>query len=106
LPHGGGVSFGAGNHRISNSTFSGKAATALTGTGGGVFNEGTLTVVNSTFTGNIGNETGGALSNEGISTVRNVTISNNRANRQLLSGGGGGIISGSRFAPSDDNQKT
>ncbi len=59
-----------------------------TGNGGGVFNNGPLTVINSTFVGNSA-AAGGAISNSeiGVLTVTNCTFSGN-----VGTGGGGGAI--------------
>ncbi len=56
--------------------------------GGGIFNNGTLTVTNSTISGNTGSDIGGGIFNLGALTVTNSTISGNTAND------GGGILNG------------
>ena len=56
------------------------------GEGGGISNDGTLTVVNSTITGNVTSFGGAGISNGGILTVIGSTISDNSASK-----GGGGI---------------
>src|SRR5262245_36075774 len=53
---------------------------------GGIGNHGTLTIENSTITGNTDHGGGGGISNSGTATIRNSTISNNTSNY-----GGGGI---------------
>jgi hypothetical protein len=60
--------------------------------GGGLYNQGTLTLTNSTVHGNAtGHEgTGGGLVNEGTLTLINSTISGNAA----VGGYGGGLVSG------------
>ncbi len=45
--------------------------------GGGVFNEGTITIVDSTISGNTASVKGGGLLNEGTATVTNSTIESN-----------------------------
>jgi predicted outer membrane repeat protein len=85
-----GVTFTVHNLTIAN----GSAAGSITG--GGIFNGGTLTVTNSTFSGNNSSEDicgdflcggqGGAINNGGGGTVTNSTFSGNSA-----SVGGGGI---------------
>ncbi|MCA1624130.1 MAG: hypothetical protein LC778_10085 [Acidobacteria bacterium] len=82
---GGGVYFGGGTNRITNSTFSANTAFNC---GGFVNASGTLTVVNSTISGNTatGGNGGGFCSQLSTTTLRNVTITNNTANL-----GGGGI---------------
>jgi LPXTG-site transpeptidase (sortase) family protein len=56
--------------------------------GGGIYNNGTLTVTNSTFSGNSANLSGGGIINTGTLTVTNSTFSNNSA----TSFDGGGIF--------------
>ncbi len=59
-----------------------------TGPGGGIYNEGTLTISNSIISGNQANQDGGGIFNSGGNlTISNSTISGNQANPQ-----GGGII--------------
>ena len=77
---GGGVS-SAGTLTITNSTFSGNAS----GDGGGVYNIGTLTVTNSTFSGNSVVNQGGGIVNRQNAVLTNCTISANSANQ------GGGL---------------
>jgi predicted outer membrane repeat protein len=70
---------------VSNSTFSGNNAF---GNGGAIYNDGTLTVSNSTFSGNntgASDASGGAIFNSGTLTVSNSTFSGNSART------GGGI---------------
>ena len=55
--------------------------------GGGIRNEGTLTVANSTISGNRGADAGGGIFNDGTLTVEDNTISGN----SVSSGSGGGI---------------
>ena len=55
------------------------------GYGGGIFNEGTLTITNSTFSENIGDTYGGGIYNQGSLNIVNSTFSNNEA----VSTGGG-----------------
>jgi predicted outer membrane repeat protein len=59
---------------------------STTGDGGSISNLGTLTVSNSTFSGNIASGGGGGISNLGMVTVSNSTFSGNSA------GSGGGIL--------------
>ncbi|SIO62425.1 hypothetical protein SAMN05444166_7043 [Singulisphaera sp. GP187] len=59
--------------------------------GGGIFNGGTLSVVNATINGNQGAEGGGGIANSGTMTIVNSTISGNETN---LFDGGGGIFNG------------
>jgi hypothetical protein len=50
--------------------------------GGGIFNSGTLTVTNCTFSHNIALATGGAIDNSGTLTVTNSTFSGSRVNHE------------------------
>jgi hypothetical protein len=68
---------------VTNSTLSGNRAPIESG--GGIVNGGTLTVTNSTFSGNSGGSFGGGISNSGTLTVTNSTLSGNTAS------GGAGI---------------
>lgn len=62
---------------ISNSTLSGNDATG--GFGGAIFNDGTLTVRQSTLAGNAGSEGGGAIYNRKSLTLTQSTVSGNNA---------------------------
>ncbi len=77
---GGGID-NLGTLTVQNSTLSGNVAQD----GGAIANSGTLTVLDSTLSGNTAG-TGGAISNTGMSTVRCSTLSANSA-----TGSGGGI---------------
>jgi CSLREA domain-containing protein len=76
---GGGI-HNTGTLTVTNSTVSGNSASR----GGGIYNTGTLTVTNSTVSNNT---SGGGISNSGNLTVNNSTISNNSS----PNGDGGGI---------------
>jgi predicted outer membrane repeat protein len=75
---------GNGTLNVANSAFSGNSATG--GWGGGIANQGMLTVTNVTFSNNSADGAGGGITNSGVLTVTNSTFSGNSA------GGGGGII--------------
>jgi hypothetical protein len=79
---GGGIQ-NSGTLSVTNSTFSGNTS----GAGGGIFNDnlGTLTVINSTFSSNI-SEYAGGIDNYGDLTVANCTFAGNSATQN-----GGGI---------------
>jgi predicted outer membrane repeat protein len=65
-----------GTLTVTNSTFSGNSG----GYGGGIYNGGTLTVTNSTFRGNSARDNGGGIYNTfGTVTVTNSTFSDNSA---------------------------
>ncbi len=69
---------------IINSTLSGNTA----GLGGGVFNSGTLAIINSTFSSNMASEGGGIYnSGSGVLTISNSTFSGNAASET-----GGGVF--------------
>jgi hypothetical protein len=80
---------------VTNSTFSGNAATdELSSFGGGISNGGTLTITNSTVSDNSSTTEGGGLDNDGTLTLTNCTISGNAATGTGffgLVGYGGGI---------------
>jgi CSLREA domain-containing protein len=84
---GGGIYNGRGTLTVTNSTFSGNSATDI---GGGILNdEGTLEVTNSTFSGNSALDGGGIYNDDGTLTVTNSTFSGNSADDF-----GGGIANG------------
>ncbi len=66
-------------------------ANGLSTDGGGIFNSGTLTVTNSTFSGNRATSNGGGIYNGagGTVTVINSTFSGNAAGNDVLASGGG-----------------
>ena len=70
---GGGIS-NDGTLTVANSAFSGDGAPD---NGGGIFNNHTLTVTNSTFSGNSAGDFGGGIENRGTLTVTNSTFSGN-----------------------------
>jgi CSLREA domain-containing protein len=79
--NGGGI-LNVGTLTVSNSTFTGNQA----GYGGAIANFGTLTIANSTFDGNNASASGGGVYNQGASlTILNSTFSGNSA---ATSGGG------------------
>ncbi len=80
--NGGGVD-NEGTLDVTNSTFSGNSA----GDGGAIYNNGTLAIVNSTFSGSTATGAGGGIYNNSAATVTNVTFSSNNA----PSSSGGGI---------------
>ena len=82
--HGKGTGGGIDNHgtlTISNSTITGNNSGTLftLSRGGGIGNSGTLTVVNSTISGNVAGTEGGGIYNAGTLTVSKSTISGNTA---------------------------
>ena len=88
---GGGINNG-GTLTVSNSTFSGNSATF----GGGIFNNSTLTIRDSTFSDNSASGGwGGGIANIATATIINSTLSNNSAVISGQVGGqGGGVYDG------------
>ncbi|MDR2012779.1 MAG: right-handed parallel beta-helix repeat-containing protein [Rhodanobacter sp.] len=77
---------------VTNSTFNGNTITndyPSNGYGGGIYNtdSGTLTVINSTLSNNIGHQAGGGICNSGTLTVINSTLSGNASHAEA----GGGL---------------
>jgi CSLREA domain-containing protein len=70
----------AGNHVL---------ASRFDSTGGGMLNQGSVTVVNSTISGNIADGIGGGLASYGTTSLNNVTIAQNRADPAPYVIGGG-----------------
>ncbi|HJS28739.1 MAG TPA: choice-of-anchor Q domain-containing protein, partial [Anaerolineales bacterium] len=83
---GGGI-YNSGTLTMNNSTLSGNSNV---GSSGGISNNGTVTVNNSTLSGNSAYFTGGGIRNFGTVTINNSTLSGNSA----LAGYGGGITNG------------
>jgi hypothetical protein len=84
---------GAGlmNHgiaRLTNCTASANCGSGKAGLGGAIRNGGTLTVVNSTISGNLAQFQGGAILNHGPLTLTNCTVTDNRASGPGAVGGG------------------
>jgi len=89
-PNGGGI-YNEGTLTLTNTTVSGNRALG----GGGIDNAGTLTLINSTVSGNSATNlyaSGGGIYNEGTLTLINSTVSSNSASTS-----GGGIYNGGRL---------
>ncbi len=86
---GGGI-YGERNSTLTvrESTFSDNSAKGQFGSGGGIRNDGTLTLNCSAFSGNSAEHYGGGIYNSGTLTVTGSTLSGNSATGQLGSGGG------------------
>jgi hypothetical protein len=82
-----GAIYNGGTMTIINSTVSGNQASD----GGGTRNAGTMTIIGSTFSGNAAVAGGGGIRNDGTMTMTNSTISTNSS---AAGPGGGGILSG------------
>jgi hypothetical protein len=65
----------------------------VSGSGGGISNHGTMTLENSTVSGNTAREQGGGIFNRGVLTVVNSTVSGNTAADPFADSRGGGIAS-------------
>jgi hypothetical protein len=87
LFNGGGI-FNAGTLTVKNSTFSGNRAAGFVAFGGGIYNIGTLNVMNSTFSNNAADfqGRGGAIYNSGSGTL-DVVDSTFSGNRADVGGG-------------------
>jgi len=71
---GGGIASNGGTLTVSNSTITGNSAGS---TGGGIYNNGTATITNSTITGNISTGDGGGIYNVGGVTITNSIVAGN-----------------------------
>jgi hypothetical protein len=75
---GGGIANYGGTLTLTNSTISGNNVTGYPGQGGGVYNSGTLTLTKSTVSGNsVGFDSGGGVFNSGTATLIHSTVSGN-----------------------------
>ncbi len=83
--YGGGI-YSFGTLTVTNSTISGNSAVHF---GGGIYSSGTLTVTNSTTSGNSARYGGGICNYEGTLTVTNSTISGNSVTTGNWGNGGG-----------------
>jgi CSLREA domain-containing protein len=90
---GGGVyNTAAGTMTLSGSAVWGNTALGTNVHGGGIYNAGTLTLINTTLSGNQATRSGGGLYNTGTATLSNVTITDNTADSNADgSGDAGGI---------------
>ncbi len=86
---GGGIYNDNGTVTATNSTLSGNTA-GNSGGGGGIYNQGQFTLINSTLSGNNSLGSGGGIRNFGTITVTNCTLSGNTASNL-----GGGFDNGS-----------
>lgn len=80
---GGGIYNDEGSVTVVNSTLSGNSAD---GSGGGIYNSGIMSLTNTLLSGNSTGERGGGIRNYGVMTISNSTLSGNSADLQ-----GGGI---------------
>jgi hypothetical protein len=87
IGYGGGVYVAGGSLTVENSTFTGNSADGNAGYGGAIYNSGTTLITNSVITGNSAEQQAGAISNHGSLSLINSTISGNTAQNQ-----GGGLV--------------
>lgn len=79
------------NALIARSTISGNSVTGAA-VGGGLYNAGTVKIVNTTISGNLSETDGGGLYNAGTASLFNVTLANNMADSDAnATGSGGGL---------------
>jgi len=102
IRHGGGsFGYGAGIYNCPSSTLTLINTTVSRNSaevGGAICNGGTLTIINSTFRGNVArHHRGGAIGNYGTLTVTNSTFSENIARDGGRGSFGGGILNGGLF---------
>lgn len=105
---GGGIYNSGGTMTITNSTVNNNTAGSPgpnfpTGNGGGIVSYGTLTIIDSTISGNQAYLAGGGIENGGVLTIDSSTVSGNGANGQHDGqpwGRGGGISGSVTFANS------
>ena len=88
---GGGIDNEGSTLTVTNSTFSGNIAASSSGGGGGIGNSSTLTVTNSTFSGNSADFDGGGIGS-GTGTVTNSTFSGNTASHSGAGIGNSGTL--------------
>ena len=96
LQGGGGIDSGAGSATITGSTISNNSVRG-TAHGGGISNKGTMTIADTTVSGNNSNDgPGGGIYNDGTMSLADSTVSSN-----MNEGGGGGIDNASNLSVSD-----
>jgi len=99
---GGGI-WNAGTLTVTNTTVSGNTACCGggVGSGGGILNHGALTLTGSTLSGN-SSFYGGGIWNFGNATVKNAVVANSPSGGNCSSGGGGGHVASQGHNLSDD----
>ena len=99
---GGGI-YNSGTMTVSNSTFSSNSADR----GGGIRNRNTLTVSNSTFSGNSGAVSGGGINNfDGLVTLKNTIVANSPDGGNcagIITDGGGNLSFPDAHCPGINN---
>lgn len=102
--YGGGGVQNQGTLIVHNSTISGNTASyKRLGSGGGIYNEGPLTIItNSTLSGNVADGTGGAISNGGTLEIRNSILKRGFEGANISSGGSSTVMSHGYNLSSDD----
>ncbi len=102
--YGGGGVQNQGTLVVHNSTISGNTASYKgIGVGGGISNQGPLTIItNSTFSGNVADGGGGAISNGGTVEIRNSILKRGFEGANISSGGSSTVTSHGYNLSSDD----
>ncbi|MFI5458140.1 MAG: beta strand repeat-containing protein, partial [Isosphaerales bacterium] len=93
--NGGGIA-NDGTLSLTNCTVASSVASV---SGGGIDNEGTLTATSCTIANNVANQFGGGILNDGSLTLTNSTIASNAA--PFVAGGGGGIENSGSMVATD-----
>jgi hypothetical protein len=93
VERGGGIYNDGGTVTLKNSTVSGNVVIGYDGYGGGIFNDGTMTLNNSTVHDNSSNWEGGGIFNGGPMTLNDSSVSGNMITGESM-GSGGGIWNG------------
>ena len=92
--YGGGVYVEGGSLTVENSTFTGNSAAGSAGYGGAIYNFGTSLITNSVITGNsAGNQSGGIANHGSPSLAGNLTLTNSTVSGNTSQGEGGGLVS-------------
>ena len=86
----GGAIYNNGKLTIINSTLENNQAEYVAGNGGAIYNSGTLTIIQSTFKDNLA-VSGGAITNFGTLNITHSTFTKNIANKNLFEASGGAI---------------
>ena len=91
--YGGGVYVEGGSLTVENSTFTGNSAAGSAGYGGAIYNFGTSLITNSVITGNsAGNQSGGIANHGSPSLTGNLTLTNSTVSGNTSQGEGGGLV--------------
>jgi len=89
---GGGGIYNEGTLSVVNTTVTGNSTTGQASGGGGVSNQGSLTIIQSTISGNSDDDQGGGILNSGMLTISDSSVSDNHSMGNGHYGGDGGGI--------------